>query len=215
MGSVRLNLRVEASTLLPHHHPRDSTSKKRRRKWRRLSSTRSPVRAGTSSEARGSKRKEKGAGWGGKRFLYSGSHSSKDHSPVDSPHSLSPPAPQHVAMRQSLAHLQPSHHIAGSPQKEPTYSVTPLTTMSVPGFPPPMGTFTTAPSQIQDQFSALSHHDLRLAHPSIQQWLQTSPMHHGLVQPPSPIKDEPMSPGARDRIDRDSSHSGGSDYAAL
>ena len=29
-----------------------------------------------------------------------------------------------------------------------------------------------APSQIQDQFSALSHHDLRLAHPSIQQWLQ-------------------------------------------
>lgn len=144
-----------------------------------------------------------------------GSHSSKDHSPVDSPHSLSPPAPQHVVMRQSL-HLQPSHHLAGSPHKDPTYSVTPLTTMSVPGFPPPpMGTFTTAPSQIQDQFSALSHHDLRLAHPSIQQWLQTSPMHHNLVQPPSPIKDEPMSPGARDRMDRDSSHSGGSDYAAL
>ena len=82
--------------------------------------------------------------------------------------------------------------------------------------------FLQAPSQIQDQFSALSHHDLRLAHPSIQQWLQvpkrcfieklldknhkceqyfdeypsqTSPMNHGLAQPPSPIKDEPMSPG--------------------
>ena len=84
----------------------------------------------------------------------------QDHSPVDSPHSLSPPAPQHVVMRQSLAHLQvtfgqsweenlttiapqPSHHLGGSPHKEPTYSVTPLTTMSVPGFPPPMGTFTT------------------------------------------------------------------------
>ena len=66
----------------------------------------------------------------------------QDHSPVDSPHSLSPPAPQHVVMRQGI-HLQPSHHISGSPQKEPTYSVTPLTTMSVPGFPPPVGSFTT------------------------------------------------------------------------
>lgn len=147
----------------------------------------------------------------------SGSHSSKDHSPVDSPHSLSPPAPQQVVMRQGL-HLQPSHHLPGSPHKDPTYSVTPLTTMSVPGFPPQGGAFTTAPSasQIQDQFSALSHHDLRLAHPSIQQWLQASPMNGAVApQPPSPIKDEPMSPGGRDRADRESSHSGGSDYAAL
>ena len=42
-----------------------------------------------------------------------------------------------------IAPTQPSHHLAGSPHKDPTYSVTPLTTMSVPGFPPPMGTFTT------------------------------------------------------------------------
>ena len=46
-ASVRLNSRVEPS-LLPHL-PRDPTSEKRRRKWRRLSGTRSPVRAGTST----------------------------------------------------------------------------------------------------------------------------------------------------------------------
>ena len=58
-ASVRLNSRVEPS-LLPHL-PRDPTSEKRRRKWRRLSGTRSPVRAGTSTN-RG-RRQQVGKRW--------------------------------------------------------------------------------------------------------------------------------------------------------
>ena len=63
-----------------------------------------------------------------------GGLSSKDISPVDSPHSLSPPQPggQPPLMRHSL-HLQPAHHLPASPGKDASY--TPLTTMSVPGFP--------------------------------------------------------------------------------
>lgn len=113
---------------------------------------------------------------------HSGGHSSKDISPVDSPHSHSPPGP---ALRHPL-HLQPAHHLTPSPQKNGSY--TPLTTMNVPGFPPSMSVFSQAPS---DPFSALGQlgQDLR-HHPNISQWLQQTQPH----QPTSPVKNEPMSP---------------------
>jgi len=77
--------------------------------------------------------------------------------------------------------------------------------MSVPGFPPPMSVFSSGQGH-HDPFSALGQlgQDLRLSHPHITQWLQQAQ-----PQPPSPVKNEPMSPR------QESSHSGGSDYAAL
>jgi len=130
-----------------------------------------------------------------------GSHNSKDISPVDSPHSHSPPGPPHP---QHQLHLQPAslHHLP-SPHKPESF--TPMTTMSVPGFPPPMSVFSSGQGH-HDPFSALGQlgQDLRLSHPHITQWLQQAQ-----PQPPSPVKNEPMSPR------QESSHSGGSDYAAL
>jgi len=134
-------------------------------------------------------------------------HSSKDISPVDSPHSHSPPGPPQPQHQHQL-HLQPSnlHLNPHLPSPHKVESFAPMTTMSVPGFPPPMSVFSSAHSHNQDPFSALGQlgQDLRLSHPHITQWLQQAQ-----PQPPSPVKNEPMSPR------QESSHSGGSDYAAL
>lgn len=129
-----------------------------------------------------------------------GGHSSKDISPVDSPHSHSPPGPPHHHQLQ----LQPAQLHISSPQKTGQY--TPMTTMSVPGFPPSMSSvFSQATNQsASDPFAALGQlgQDLRLSTPHhITQWLQQAQ-----PQPPSPVKNEPMSP--RTVLDRNS-------YAAL
>ena len=113
--------------------------------------------------------------------------SSKDVSPVESPHSHSPPGPQHPHQ----LHLQPAQLHIPSPHKSDNH-FTPMTTMSVPGFPPNMSSvFSQAPHQ-PDPFSALGQlgQDLRLNTPHhITQWLQQAQ-----PQPPSPVKNEPMSP---------------------
>ena len=120
------------------------------------------------------------------------SNSSKEISPVDSPHSHSPPGhPRHPS-------LQLNHP---SPLKENGHLYS-LTSSTVPGFPPPMPV--NPGLQNTDPFSALGQlgQDLRLTHPHITQWLQQSSGPH------SPVKNEPMSP-------RQDSHSSGSDYAPV
>merc|ERR1719322_2029260 len=112
---------------------------------------------------------------------------SQDHSPRDS-HSNSPPSLPHPHQLQ----LQPPQLHIPSPQKTET-QFTPMTTMSVPGFPPSMSSslFSQAPPQA-DPFSALGQlgQDLRLSTPHhITQWLQQAQ-----PQPPSPVKNEPLSP---------------------
>lgn len=137
-----------------------------------------------------------------------GLHSSKDHSPVDSPNSHSPPGPPLTpTLRPSFTHnlhLQPAHHLP-SPHKPTDFAA--MSTMSVPGFPPPMNSLFNSAGHVPDPFSALGQlgQDLRLTHPNITHWLQ----HAQPVGPPSPVKNEPMSPR------QESSNSAGSDYAAL
>ena len=115
-------------------------------------------------------------------------HSSKDVSPVDSPHSHSPPGPQHPHQ----LHLQPAQLHIPSPHKTDSH-FTPMTTMSVPGFPPSMSSILSqAPHHSPDPFSALGQlgQDLRLTTPHhITQWLQQAQ-----PQQTSPVKNEPMSP---------------------
>ena len=125
-----------------------------------------------------------------------GHSSSKDVSPVDSPHSHSPPGPQHPHQ----LHLQPAQLHIPSPHKTQDLNFTPMTTMSVPGFPPSMSSILSqAPHHSPDPFSALGQlgTDLRLSTPHhITQWLQQAQ-----PQPTSPVKNEPMSPrrgGAHD-----------------
>ena len=136
------------------------------------------------------------------------SSSSKEVSPVDSPHSVSPPG-HHPAPR----HQQPPPntnsssglqlHQQHSPGKEALHYAT--------AFPPPPVSVLTPVTAAQQQnapptdpFSALGQlgQDLRLSHPHITQWLQ----HTSSSGPHSPVKHEPMSP-------RQDSHSSGSDYA--
>jgi len=122
-----------------------------------------------------------------------GSPPSQDHSPPNPP-SHHPPAPQ----RSSHLHLP-------SPHKSESINYPSMTSaQQIPGFPPPMAVFSHAAGHPPDPFSALGQlgQDLRLSHPTITQWLQQA-------QPHSPVKDEPMSPR------QGSTHSGGSDYAAL
>jgi len=120
------------------------------------------------------------------------SGSSKDVSPVDSPHSHSPPgaAPPHPHQ----LHLQPAQLHIPSPHKSDSAHFTPMTTMSVPGFS--MSSVFSQPAAGQshqpDPFSALGQlgQDLRLSTPHhITQWLQQAQ-----PQPPSPVKNEPLSP---------------------
>ena len=131
-------------------------------------------------------------------------HSSKEVSPVDSPHSHSPPGhhlPTHV--------LQHHHQLtAPSPLKDNGHHYNPSQPPIVPGFPPPMtGGLHQNGGPPPDPFSALGQlgQDLRLSHPHITQWLQQSVANTG---PHSPVKNEPMSP-------RQDSHSSGSDYAPV
>ena len=118
-------------------------------------------------------------------------NSSKEVSPVDSPHSHSPPGHPLPPRHHTPLQLQPNH--LPSPNKDVLHYAT--------AFPPPLPTG-LANQQNPDPFSALGQlgQDLRLAHPHITQWLQHSSGPH------SPVKHEPMSP-------RQDSHSSGSDYA--
>jgi len=125
---------------------------------------------------------------------------SREISPEGSPgNSHSPPHPSAHHPPAPLRHL--SHPHQPSPHKTEPISFPPMGS-SVSGFPPPM--FNHGPGHAPDPFSALGQlgQDLRLSHPAITQWLQQA-------QPHSPVKDEPMSPR------QGSTHSGGSEYAAL
>ena len=154
------------------------------------------------------------------------SSSSKDISPADSPGSHSPPglAPlslRHVTSQPPLHHHHQHNGGGGghltnlSPHKNvdhgaagPHYT---LVGGGGGGFSVANGGHNTGGGgpTAADPFTALGQlgQDLRLTHPHITHWLQQSSHHHH-HQPPSPVKHEPMSP-------RDSSHSGGSDYAPL
>jgi hypothetical protein len=156
------------------------------------------------------------------------SSSSKDISPVDSPGSHSPPGLAPLSLRHvGPAPPQPHHHsqhnggggghLAGlSPHKPVDHAPGPHYTLvgggGGGGFSLTNGgghnPIQPPSASAADPFSALGQlgQDLRLTHPHITHWLQQSHHHH--QQPPSPVKHEPMSP-------RDSSHSGGSDYAPL
>lgn len=174
---------------------------------------------------------------GGGGAPQSHSSSSKDISPADSPGSHSPPGLAPLSLRQPPLHHHQHNGVGGhltglSPHKQPAdhsssngggIAGTPHYTLvgsSTGGF----GVITGGgglnngqsqqpqpPAAAADPFSALGQlgQDLRLTHPHITHWLHQSQQHHHLHhQPPSPVKHEPMSP-------RDSSHSGGSDYAPL
>jgi len=115
------------------------------------------------------------------------SGSSKDVSPVDSPHSHSPPGvgPPHPHQ----LHLHPAQLHIPSPHKSDSAHFTPMSTMSVPGL---FSGSAAGQSHQPDPFSALGQlsHDLRLNTPQhITQWLQGAQ-----PQPPSPVKNEPLSP---------------------
>ena len=131
-------------------------------------------------------------------------HSSKDISPVDSPHSHSPPGHPGPPHQLQLAPPQLHHP---SPHKEGGVQFASMTPMSVPGFPPPVSHTASMFSHTNaDPFSALGQlgQDLRLSHPHITQWLQQAQ-----PQPPSPVKNEPMSPRGRTH------HTPEQEYAAL
>jgi len=149
--------------------------------------------------------------------LPSHSSSSKDISPADSPGSHSPPGLAPLSLRhvssQPLHHQHNGSHLASthSPHKVehqgaggagPHYTL-----VGGGGYAASNGGHNPGGAGHGDPFSALGQlsQDLRLTHPHITHWLQQSHHHN---QPPSPVKHEPMSP-------RDSSHSGGSDYAPL
>jgi hypothetical protein len=158
------------------------------------------------------------------------SSSSKDISPADSPGSHSPPGLAPLSLRplhphphhhqlngshlaSSAAHspLKVEHQAAAANAASPHYSL--LGGGGGGGFAASNGGHSSGGPGGHggggDPFSALGQlsQDLRLTHPHITHWLQQSHHHHS-NQPPSPVKHEPMSP-------RDSSHSGGSDYAPL
>jgi hypothetical protein len=154
------------------------------------------------------------------------SSSSKDISPADSPGSHSPPGLAPLSLRPLHPHhhqLNGSHlasavhsplkveHQAAANAASPHYSL--LGGGGGGGFAASNGGHSSGGPGGHggggDPFSALGQlsQDLRLTHPHITHWLQQSHHHHS-NQPPSPVKHEPMSP-------RDSSHSGGSDYAPL
>jgi hypothetical protein len=154
------------------------------------------------------------------------SSSSKDISPADSPGSHSPPGLAPLSLRPlhphhhqlngshlaSAAHspLKVEHQAAAANAASTHYSL--IGGGGGGGFAASNGGHSSGgPGHGGggDPFSALGQlsQDLRLTHPHITHWLQQSHHHHS-NQPPSPVKHEPMSP-------RDSSHSGGSDYAPL
>jgi len=130
-------------------------------------------------------------------------NSSKEISPVDSPHSHSPPGTGGVIMRpHNIIQLQPSHNLlAQSPLKDSSHQLYNLTSAaaaavanipqssggsSVPVFPPAnpggLGGLNGGSQGNVDPFNALGQlgQDLRLSHPHITQWLQQSAGH---VQP--------------------------------